>query len=290
MYLSYRLENWVVIYLQTMQERILPFIDNVIAVASKMGFEIRQPQTIFLPDPSIKEYLKCLEKAVHQNPQLVMVFFNYFNNADKYAAIKKTCTCDYGIPTQIITNKTLIKKSLTIATKVAIQLNCKLGGTPWLAEIPIKGLMTIGVDISRDKKDRKQFWGALVATMDLKDLRRELFFSCVTGFKEGGDYSSLLVIDIVKAVKEFYKYHGVFPKTIVIFREGVREGQLKFINENELEQIKAQLEEIYKANETKLNLVYIVTTKKISTRIFSFDEKKSITWHSCRRCYHTTRE
>ncbi|KAJ6632990.1 Protein piwi, partial [Pseudolycoriella hygida] len=272
MYLSYRLENWVVIYWQKMHNQVLYFIEKMIGVALKMGFEIRQPHTISINDDNIQEHLKGLEKAVHRNPQLVLVLVGN-NNADKYAAIKKTCTCNYGIPTQIMTNKTLNNKSLTIATKVAIQLNCKLGGTPWLAEIPTRGLMTIGVDISRDKKDRKQFWGALVATMDLKDLRRESFFSCVTGFKEGGDYSSLLVIDIVKAVKEFYKYHGVFPKQIVIFREGVSEGQLKFIYENELAHIKAQLEEIYKANETKLKLVYIITTKKISTRIFSFDER-----------------
>jgi len=39
---------------------------------------------------------------------------------------------------------------MTIATKVAIQMNCKLGGAPWTIENPLKGLMVIGFDICHD--------------------------------------------------------------------------------------------------------------------------------------------
>lgn len=62
--------------------------------------------------------------------------------------------------------------------KVAIQINCKLGGIPWLIEVPISGLMTVGYDVCHDPKDKRASWGALVATMDLKKRNNE-FFSAV---------------------------------------------------------------------------------------------------------------
>lgn len=57
-------------------------------------------------------------------------------------------------------------------------MNCKLGGLPWMIDMPLTGLMTIGYDVCHDPKDKKASWGAVVATMDLKK-RNCQFFSAV---------------------------------------------------------------------------------------------------------------
>jgi aubergine-like protein len=42
------------------------------------------------------------------------------------------------VPTQVIVAKNLTSKGvMSIATKVAIQLCCKIGGAPWTVEIPL---------------------------------------------------------------------------------------------------------------------------------------------------------
>ena len=43
-----------------------------------------------------------------------------------------------------------------MATKIAIQMACKLGGEPWTVPIPVKGLMVIGksFDLLATKVDR----------------------------------------------------------------------------------------------------------------------------------------
>lgn len=57
-------------------------------------------------------------------------------------------------------------------------MNAKLGGIPWMIEVPISGLMTVGYDVCHDPKDKRASWGAMVATMDLKKRNNE-FFSTV---------------------------------------------------------------------------------------------------------------
>ena len=55
------------------------------------------------------------------------------------------------MPSQVFLQKNLSgRNTMTIATKVAIQMNCKLGGAPWTIENPLKGLMVIGFDICHD--------------------------------------------------------------------------------------------------------------------------------------------
>ena len=59
------------------------------------------------------------------------------NRADRYSAVKKKCYVDRGIPSQVILARNLTSKGvMSIATKVAIQINSKIGGAPWTVNIP----------------------------------------------------------------------------------------------------------------------------------------------------------
>lgn len=46
---------------------------------------------------------------------------------------------------------------MSIATKVAIQLNCKIGGAPWTVVLPLSGLMVVGYDVTRDTANKVTF-------------------------------------------------------------------------------------------------------------------------------------
>ncbi len=58
---------------------------------------------------------------------------------DRYDAIKRFCCLDMPVPSQVITTQLLEdqKKSISVVTRVAIQMNCKLGGELWLTKIPV---------------------------------------------------------------------------------------------------------------------------------------------------------
>ena len=58
------------------------------------------------------------------------------------------------------------KGLMSVATKVAIQMNCKLGGEPWAVKIPLKNTMVIGYDTYHDTVHKSKSVGALVASLN----------------------------------------------------------------------------------------------------------------------------
>lgn len=62
---------------------------------------------------------------------------------------------------------------MSVATKVLIQINAKLGGAPWMiGSGPLKGVMTIGFDVATDTKNKSISYGVFVASMDLSETVR----------------------------------------------------------------------------------------------------------------------
>lgn len=78
--------------------------------------------------------------------------------------------------------------------KVAVQLNCKIGGAPWGVEIPMGGLMVVGFDVCHDTSNKNQSFGAMVASLD-RSLSR--YFSAVTPHRDGEELSNNLALNVV---------------------------------------------------------------------------------------------
>lgn len=94
--------------------------------------------SVDISDDRPSSYLGGLDTAISLNPNFILCCVSN-NKADRYAAIKKKCYVDKAIPTQVIVKKNMVSKGMmSIATKVAIQINCKLGGAPWTVELPLK--------------------------------------------------------------------------------------------------------------------------------------------------------
>ena len=74
--------------------------------------------------------------------------------ADTYAAVKKLCCLDHDPPiaSQCLLVSTIRAedKVVAVATKVAIQMNCKLGGEPWMIQQKAANTMVIGIDTYHD--------------------------------------------------------------------------------------------------------------------------------------------
>lgn len=160
-----------------------------------------------------------------------LIFFLFFTS---YSNIKKKCYVERAVPSQVVVQKTITPRGgdtrglMSIATKVAIQMNCKLGGLAWLIDIPIAGLMTFGFDVCHDARDKKKSYGALVATLDLK--RSNKFFSAVSSHTNGEELTNEMVLNINKAIREYRDTHGTLPARLVFYRDGVGDGQIPYGN------------------------------------------------------------
>lgn len=221
-----------------------------------------------------------LGQAANANPQMIVCIVSN-KAADRYATIKKTCFITAGVPNQVIVHKTITPKDksrgitglMSVATKIAIQMNCKLGGIPWSIQMPVSGLMTIGYDVCHDPRDKTKSWGALVATMDMKKRNNE-FFSAVNQHKSAEEMSNHLAANMVKALEQFYKINQELPERILFFRDGVGDGQTRYVFEQELQTIRKKMADIYYSHgiADEVKFTYMIVTKRVNTRIF-FDRK-----------------
>lgn len=119
-------------------------------VSHGLAFPIQRPRLHLLRDDKSSTYAENLEYVLSKyNPELVFCVVSN-NRSDRYTAIKKKCCVDRPVPSQVFLQKNLQKNQMSIATKVAIQMSCKLGGAPWCVENTLKGIMAIGFDICHD--------------------------------------------------------------------------------------------------------------------------------------------
>lgn len=268
MYTSSDLKNWHIIVPSKALRETEQFCQTLQQAARGMRFTISPPQSIAINDDRPNSYIQAIERVAQNDPQMIMCVVPNISS-DRYAAIKKKCCVDRGIPTQVVVQKTLGNRGLmSVATKIAIQMNCKLGYAPWSVEIPLSNLMTIGFDVTHDTRDKSLSYGALVATMDLKQQVR--FFSAVSAHKNGEELSNELQTNVGKALRAYREMHNTLPSRILFYRDGVGDGQIHYVKDHEIVQLKAMLEKAYtSAGLQPCQLLYIVVSKRINTRIFA---------------------
>ncbi len=209
------------------------------------------------------------------DPRLVMFIFPN-NRGERYAAIKKRTCVDRAVATQVVLAKTITPKPgggggglMSVATKIAIQLNCKLGGAPWMINLPLSGLMTIGFDVCHDTRDKANSYGAMIASMDLK--QNVEFFSAVSSHKNGEELSNTLVMNVNKALLSYRDLHKCLPQRILFYRDGVGDGQIEYVHSHEVELLRKKLNEIYASagQAGELKFCYIIVNKRLNTRLFN---------------------
>lgn len=189
------------------------------------------------------------------------------NRADRYSCVKKLCLVQHGIPAQVVVKRTINHKNVgSVASKIAVQMAAKLGGTPWMIKMPLKGLMTVGFDVSIHPGDRKKSIGALVATMDIKE--SGAFYSTTSEYKDGNEMNALLAGHMKKALEIYKETCGALPENIIFYRDGVGEGQITYLMKLEVEPLIAKLNDVYQSSGSSPKLVYIVVNKRVNTRIF----------------------
>ena len=121
------------------------FVNSMLKVSPSLGMVLGKPKTFELTDNRPVTYIQTLDKVLDMKPMIVMVVIPN-SKGDHYSVVKKKCCIDKPVPSQVMTATVLSKPKglMSVATKVALQMNCKLGGEPWAVKIPLKNTMVIG--------------------------------------------------------------------------------------------------------------------------------------------------
>lgn len=158
---------------------------------------------------------------------------------------------------------------MSVATKVAIQVNCKLGGIPWVLKNPLTSIMVIGFDVCHDTRDKSKSYGALVASSYGMGYKHPKYFSTVNHHSNGEELSNFMALNIMKAVHAYKADFGnSLPARIIIYRDGVGEGQLQYVYNHEVKAIKEKLQLACAGQREACRLTFFVVNKRINTRLF----------------------
>lgn len=135
------LKKWIAIFPKKIAKEVADFLNLLVEVGNGLCYEISNPKTVVLADDRVGNYAAEVEKAVAMDPKLIMCFFmgNQPTNAIRYATVKTLTYVTGSVPSQCILSKTITPKKgaaigsiRSVATKVVLQLNSKLGGAPWM--------------------------------------------------------------------------------------------------------------------------------------------------------------
>jgi aubergine-like protein len=138
--------------------------------------------------------INALKQHVTNKSQIVVCIVTS-KRKDRYDAIKRICCIENPVPSQVVTSQIIDddRKRKSVITKVAIQMNCKLGGELWQTNIPLNNAMICGIDTYHDSARKNSSVCAFIATSNSTKTR---FFSRATIQETHQELSNNLTITV----------------------------------------------------------------------------------------------
>jgi len=290
------LEKWAVIFTKKDRSVVERFCKTMQQQAPKMGIQIRNPAIKEVENDRTDTFLKAISDVVAPETQLVLTIVPQMKS-DRYAAIKKLCYVEKPVANQVVLAKTIAneKKFSAVATKVILQMNCKLGGELWACPSPVKNMMIVGIDVYHAKGDKSV--AGVVASLNDYCTR---FHSEVAVHSKNQELVDALPIIFVSALNKYNEANGKYPDYIVVFRDGVADGQMEVTKKHEAKMFKKMYDQVGQprfdtpeaeakaAEEVKKfdtavpkgydpGFNFVVVQKRINTRIFALQSDPKAT-------------
>ncbi|XP_015367176.1 PREDICTED: protein argonaute-3-like [Diuraphis noxia] len=273
MFVAVNMFNWAILYNPKDESTAKSFCKQLAICGRPLGMDINPPKPIKVNGTTPEVFVSTVNNTVKNNPEIQLVVIIFPNQReDRYNAVKRICCSEIGIPSQVIISRTLAKpeRLQSITQKIALQINCKLGGACWAVDIPLKNTMIVGIDVYHEKGKQMSSVVGFVASMDKtftewysvaamqRSTHQELMKSVQDAFH--------------KVVIQFKAKNGLLPEKIIIYRDGVSDGDLKQVEEIEL----SDLIESFKSYPGNYNpmVSLIIVQKRINTRVFQYVNEK----------------
>ncbi|KAK5652265.1 hypothetical protein OQA88_10613 [Cercophora sp. LCS_1] len=249
---------------------------------SRTGISVmppRQGQTLILNGPDDPQLDQRLKLAAQHLDFLLIILPEH--NTPMYNRIKRCCDQEFGIQTICVVGHKLAKERGQdhFFANIALKLNLKLGGNNQLVDKARLGIisenktMVVGIDVTHpspaSSKDAPSIAG-MVASIDrslgqwpgvlrVQAARQEM----VSG-----------LTDMLKSRLRLWKSlgkHQTLPENILVYRDGVSEGQYQTVVDEELPLLRKACEDMYPAVDQSRGvprLTVILVGKRHHTRFY----------------------
>lgn len=234
-------------------------------------------------DPEIDKEIQNISKSARFLVVLLPV-----KDSELFKHIKRVGDIKVGIPTICVLREKFCKDSSTLAQKqyfsnVALKLNLKLGGTNQL--VPDMGIisedktMVVGIDVthpSPGSAGNAPSVAGMAASVDSRLGQWPAALEIQRGRQE-------MVDDLAEMLKSrlrlwMLRHQQSYPENILVYRDGVSEGQYASVIESELPLLRRACAETYPADLTKRGLprmTIVIVGKRHHTRFYPTHHEKN---------------
>lgn len=137
MFAAVNITNWTIVCTQRDKHIVDDFANTLNRVSRQLGVNLNRPVVVAIDNERTSTFVDACN-GVPPNMQIVVVILPN-NNKDRYDALKKIFCCEHPLASQMVVQRTLIKKQMlmSVCTKISIQMACKLGAEPWALVMPV---------------------------------------------------------------------------------------------------------------------------------------------------------
>jgi len=132
-------------------------------------------------------------------------------------------------------------------------------------------LMVVGYDTHHDGIRKGHSVGGFVCSLNASLSR---YYSRVSFHQNHEEMSNNFAANFSHGLQAYHKFNGKLPERIVIYRDGVSEGQIEHVYDYEMVQIKEAIKKI--AGEEQVKLAFCIVTKRVNARFMErLDERNT---------------
>lgn len=261
------------------------------AALTKNGVTVQQQplpgQEVHINYPSDPELDKMFERASSKLDLLLVILpgRDKSDNTELYSYVKTLGDTKYGIHTICVVGSKFTKGQDQYFANVALKFNLKLGGNNQVVEpsrlsfINEDKTMVVGIDVTHPSPGSSSFAPSVAGLVACPDKHMGQWLGTLSLQKEARQE---MVSDLNPMMKKALGWwrnigkHASLPENVLIYRDGVSEGQYQLVIDDEIQLIRDAFKEMYPADLTKRGLPHlsvIIVGKRHHTRFYPTQTK-----------------
>ncbi|KAH0828488.1 hypothetical protein AYO21_07723 [Fonsecaea monophora] len=222
-------------------------------------------------DAAIHKVASKFFSSSDQKPFLLVILGS--NHSDIYNRVKINCDVREGINNVCVLASNFAKRNPHTFANIALKVNLKLGGFNQSLDPTNLGMvaegrtMFVGLDVTHPSTDSSEEAPSVVGIVSSIDQVLGQWRASVA-LQEGRKEMVTDLKDLLKKHLGLWKQqHNGLPHNIIVYRDGVSEGQYPVVLDEELPQLQAACREVYtQATLPRLNIT--IVSKRHHTRFY----------------------
>ncbi|CAD8046253.1 unnamed protein product [Paramecium sonneborni] len=217
-------------------------------------------------DKALVQLCDDINKECEQKQQkiefIIFLLPGQKKNSRLYRCAKFISMQKIGCPSQVVLEDTLSKNTRSIVNKIMVQICAKLGGVPWaIDKLPHLFQQQHSMICAAECYDRLHQTKhlAFCSTVD-KNMTR--YHSQIL---KGADYKGdNLKKSLIVAMQVYKDKNNIYPEIIVIYRDGISDGQIPVVLGDEF----PQYEQAIKQTNPSSKLILVICNKRVAGKFY----------------------